>query len=208
MKPIFRIALAVLAIATLAACSGAAANPSGVASLGSQSPDPASSAEPQASMDPEEAALAFAECMRDHGVDMPDPQVGSNGEFRVTVNGGRGSLDMEQMQAAQEACQDLMPGPMGEPRELTPEEKDAMLGFAQCMRDNGIDMPDPVFEGGGMVRIGGGPASAGDGGEGPAFDPRSKDFQAASETCRTEFGELMPGGGPGADGGPSVEVAP
>ena len=65
----------------------------------------------------QEAMLAFAKCMREHGVDMPDPQAGSNGEFRVTVNGGPGSLDMEEMQAAQEACQDLMPGPMGEPRE-------------------------------------------------------------------------------------------
>ena len=114
MSHIIRLALSALVIATLAACSGAAANPSGVASLGSQSPDPEMSAEPQASMDPEEAALAFAECMREHGVDMPDPQVGSNGEFRVTVNGGPGSLDMEAMQAAQEACQDLMPGG-GEP---------------------------------------------------------------------------------------------
>ena len=180
MSPFLRVALAVLAIATLAACSGAAANPSGVARLGSQSPDPASSTEPESSMDPEEAALAFASCMREHGVDMPDPQVGSNGELRVTINGGPGSLDMEEMQAAQEACQDLMPGPMGEPRELTAEEKDAMLGFAQCMRDHGIDMPDPVFEGNGMVRIGGGPGSAATG-QRPVFDPRSDEFQAAYE---------------------------
>ena len=206
MRFVIRMALVVLAIATLAACSGAAANPSGVASLGSQSPDPSSSAEPQASMDPEEAALAFAECMREHGVDMPDPQVGSNGEMTFSIGVGPGSADVEKMQAAQEACQDLMPRSMGEPRELTAEQKDAMLGFAQCMRDHGIDMPDPVFEGGGMVRIGGGPGT--DGSQGPAFDPRSEEFQAASETCRAEFGELMPGGGPGGDGGPSVEVAP
>ena len=206
MRFVIRMALVVLAIATLAACSGAAANPSGVASLGSQSPDPSSSAEPQASMDPEEAALAFAECMREHGVDMPDPQVGSNGEMTFSIGVGPGNADMETMQAAQEACQDLMPRAMGEPRELTAEEKDAMLGFAQCMRDNGIDMPDPVFEGGGMVRIGGGPGT--EGGQGPAFDPRSEEFQAASEACRAEFGELMPGGGPGGDSGPSVEVAP
>jgi hypothetical protein len=208
MKPILRFALAVFAIASLAACSGAAANPSGVASLGSQSPDPETSAEPQASVDPEDAALAFAQCMREHGVDMPDPQVGSNGEFRITVNGGPGSMDMEEMQAAQEACQDLMPGG-GEPRELTAEQKDAMLGFAQCMRDHGIDMPDPEFEGGGMVRIGGGPGSnGGNTGSGPAFDPGSDDFQTAAEACRGEFGEFLPGGGPSVDSGPAVESAP
>jgi hypothetical protein len=208
MKPILRLALTVFAIATLAACSSAAANPSGVASLGSQSPDPQSSAEPQASVDPEDAALAFAQCMRDNGIDMPDPQVGSNGEFRITVNGGPGSMDMEEMQAAQEACQDLMPGG-GEPRELTAEQKDAMLGFAQCMRDHGIDMPDPEFEGGGMVRIGGGPGTNGGNTDtGPAFDPGSEEFQAAAEACRGEFGEFLPGGGPSVDGGSSVETAP
>jgi hypothetical protein len=205
MSRIVLLALALVAIATLAACTGAAANPSGVASLGSQSPEPGSSAAPQASVDPEDAALAFAQCMREHGVNMPDPQVGSNGEFQISVTGEPGSIDMEDMQAAQEACQDLMPGPMGEPRELTAEEKDAMLGFAQCMRDHGIDMPDPTFEGGGMVRIGGGPGS--EGGQGPEFDPNSEEFQAASEACRGEFGEQMPGGGPGGDGGPDFEVA-
>jgi hypothetical protein len=206
MYHILRVALAVLAIATLAACSGAAANPSGVASLASDSPDPEASAAPEASVDPEEAALAFAECMREHGVDMPDPQVGSNGEMTFSIGVGPGNADMETMQAAQEACQDLMPRAMGEPRELSAEEKDAMLGFAKCMRDHGIDMPDPEFENGGMVRIGGGSRS--NGGEGPAFDPRSDEFQAASEECRAEFGDEMPGGGPGGDGGPGLEVAP
>ena len=207
MYHIFRVALAVLAIATLAACSGAAANPSGVASLASESPDPAASAAPEASVDPEDAALAFAQCMREHGVDMPDPQVGSNGEMTFSIGVGPGNADVEKMQAAQEACQDLMPRSMGEPRELTAEQKDAMLGFAQCMRDQGIDMPDPEFENGGMVRIGGGPGS--NGGTGPAFDPRSDDFQAAAEECRAQYGDLFPGpGGGSSDGGPSVETAP
>jgi hypothetical protein len=211
MYHILRVALAVLAIATLAACSGAAANPSGVASLASESPDPEASAAPEASVDPEEAALAFAQCMREHGVDMPDPQVGSKGEMTFSIGVGPGNADVEKMQAAQEACQDLMPRSMGEPRELTAEQKDAMLGFAQCMRDHGIDMPDPEFENGGMVRIGGGPGS--NGGEGPAFDPGSDEFQAAAEECRAQYGDLFPG--PGGDssgdssgGGPSVETAP
>jgi hypothetical protein len=207
MYHILRVALAVLAIATLAACSGAAANPSGVASLASESPDPEASAAPEASVDPEEAALAFAQCMREHGVDMPDPQVGSKGEMTFSIGVGPGNADVEKMQAAQEACQDLMPRSMGEPRELTAEQKDAMLGFAQCMRDHGIDMPDPEFENGGMVRIGGGPGS--NGGEGPAFDPTSDEFQAAAEECRAQYGDLFPGpGGDGSDGGPSVETAP
>jgi hypothetical protein len=207
MSHILRFALALLAIALLAACTGASANPSGVASLGSQSPEPGSSAEPQASIDPEEAALAFAQCMREHGVDMPDPQVGSNGEMSFSIGVGPGKGDRSQLQEAQEACQDLMPGAFGEPREIPQEQRDAMLAFAQCMRDNGIDMPDPVFESGGRVMIG----SPGDEGEGPRFDPRSEEFQAAEEACSDLLGEMRPGGNltpGGGSSGPSTEVQP
>ena len=58
MNRIVPFALALVALAALAACTGASANPSGVASLGSPSPEPGSSEEPQASVDPEEAAGA------------------------------------------------------------------------------------------------------------------------------------------------------
>src|SRR6185312_5705061 len=52
-----------------------------------------------------------------------------------------------------------------------------MLAFARCMREHGIDMPDPQFETGGMVMIGG----QDEGGAGPKFDPRSEEFQAAED---------------------------
>ena len=135
-----------------------------MASLGSQSPAPASSAEPEASVDPEDAALAFAQCMREHGVDMPDPQVGSNGEMSFSIGAGPGKLDRSKLQEAQEACQDLMPTGLGKPGDIPQEQRDAMLAFAQCMREHGIDMPDPQFETGGMVMIGG-PDEDGDGPE-------------------------------------------
>ena len=206
-----RSLLVLLAVATvLAACSGPGAQPSGVATLGSPSPAAAASTAPQSSLDPEEAALAFAECMREHGVDMPDPQVGANGQVNVTIGRGEGEpIDRATMQAAQEACQGLLEGALGEPQELTAEEKDAMLAFAQCMRDHGIDMPDPQFEGGGAVSIGGGPGEC----DGPAFDPRSSAFQEAEEACRDELGDFGRGGnGPGfsTQGGPGggSEVRP
>jgi hypothetical protein len=207
MIRVIPFALALLGIAVIAACTGVSANPSGVASLGSPSPEPGSSEEPQASIDPEEAALAFAQCMREHGVDMPDPQVGSNGEMSFSIGAGPGKGDRSQLQEAQEACQDLMPGAFGEPREIPQEQRDAMLAFAQCMRDNGIDMPDPVFESGGRVMIG----APGDDGEGPRFDPRSEEFQAAEEACSDLLGEMRPDGKltPGSAGsGPSTEVQP
>jgi hypothetical protein len=195
MNRLARSLLFLLAVAALAAaCTGQGAAPSGVATLGSPSPAPAGSSEPAPSLDPEDAILAFAECMRDHGVDMPDPQVGPNGEVSIGIAGGVGGPDRAEMQAAHEACQGLMEGALGEPQELTPEQKDAMLAFAQCMRDNGVDMPDPQFQSGGAVMIGPGP----DGGSGPKLDPESPVFQAAEDACRDLMGEFGRGGaGPG-----------
>jgi hypothetical protein len=57
-------------------------------------------------------ALKFAQCMRSHGVDMPDPQVG-NGGVRITIRGGRGSKGINPsspaFKDAQEACKAFQP---------------------------------------------------------------------------------------------------
>ena len=56
----------------------------------------------------------------------------------------------------------------------------------ECMREHGIDMPDPQFGESGAVqqRIGG-----------PASTPTDPKFQAAQKACRGRAG--MIGGGPG-----------
>jgi hypothetical protein len=188
-------ALTLLALA-LAACSGATAAPSGVATIdGTPSPSGDAAASPSASVSPEDAMLAFARCMREHGVDMPDPQVAGNGQdgaIRVDL----GDTDPSTLQAAQEACDELLQqagvGPRGS---ISPEAMDRVVEFAECMREHGIDMPDPQTNGGGIM-IGGGPGSDGGG-----IDPSSPEFQDAQEACQ----DLLPGFGP--DGGPSTNVS-
>jgi hypothetical protein len=70
--------------------------------------DPEQQAEMQA------RALAFAECMREHGVEMPDPQFDENGGIGIMIGGPDGPrIDPETMQAAQEACGELMGPPPG-----------------------------------------------------------------------------------------------
>jgi hypothetical protein len=86
---------------------------------------------------------------------------------------------------------------MGDPNAtMDPELADQLLEFAQCMRDEGIDFPDPQFSGGGVTVQIGGP-------DGDGIDPSSEAFQAAQEAC----GELLPGGGPGQFRS-GVEAAP
>jgi len=60
-------------------------------------------------------------------------------------------------------------------------DHDKMIKFAQCMRANGVDMPDPEPGGGIKMTQKGGPGHEGE----------QKKFQAAQEKCRS----LMPNGG-------------
>src|SRR5215470_12454655 len=50
--------------------------------------------------DEDQRAQQFTQCMRENGVDMPDPEPGSGGKFRVHGDGP----DKEKMRAAMEAC--------------------------------------------------------------------------------------------------------
>ena len=76
--------------------------------------------------------------MRDHGVDMPDPDTPAAVAVRVTISGGPNS----NMDAAMEACKDKLPNG-GTPPSLNPQQQEQLREFAQCMRDHGVDMPDP-----------------------------------------------------------------
>ncbi len=99
--------------------------------------------------DREEALLAYAQCMRDNGIDMDDPQAGTTrgrGFFRAGSDTGL-DLEGDEFQAAQMACAPILEAARPE---LDPaaqaERMDELLLLAQCMRDNGIeDYPDPFI---------------------------------------------------------------
>jgi hypothetical protein len=139
----------------------------------------------------EEAGLKFAQCMREKGIDVPDPKPG--GGIVMRFERGQGGVNPESpaFREAQEECgkhlEDARP-------ELTEEQKtefrDAALKFAQCMREHGVNMPDPTFGSNGEVqmRVGGPDA-------GPREDPK---FQEAAEECQKNLPEGGPlGVGPG-----------
>ena len=125
------------------------------------------------------AMLAYAQCMREHGVNMPDPQFGENG-VRQRVEGG----SPEKMRAAESACKKYQKDI--KPPDLSPEQREEMkkaaLANAKCLRAHGIDAPDPVFNDDGSVemRIGG------PGRKRPDEDTMRK----AQEACRDTMPEL------------------
>lgn len=56
-----------------AACTGGGDKTRGVASLGSSGQPTAATTNAGGSQDPRQAALDYAKCMRQHGINMPDP---------------------------------------------------------------------------------------------------------------------------------------
>ena len=150
--------------------------------------------------DPDEARLAWAECMREHGVDVPDPAPGG-GPTRIQSTGSPAAMD-----EAQEACSELQRAAMPE---LSDEERtellDQAVAFAQCMREHGVDMPDPQFsEDGAMtVAVGGGRL----GEEGSGLAPIDEDkFQEASEACGGPGGMMASVNNESGDDGDAPEV--
>lgn len=71
-------------------------------------------------------------------------------------------------------------GPMNLSPEQEQEMQDQALAFSRCMREQGVDMPDPQFGGEGQVMLTIGP----DGG----LDPSDPKFEAAQQACGSGFG--------------------
>jgi hypothetical protein len=155
------IAAAALALAAL-----------GVTACGGGDPAPASSG---GGIDAQtrQAMLGFARCMREQGIDMPDPKFSANGAT-VMQHVGKGTTP-EQQRAAEQACakyqKQIKPPEMSEAQQA--KFRKAALANARCMRAHGIDMPDPEFGSGGAVkqRIG------------PGIKPTDPKFQAAQKAC-------------------------
>ena len=148
-----------------------------------------------------EGALKFAKCMREHGIDMPDPQRTGSGGIKQTVNGKPGSRAA--MEAAQKACQKYMQIGGGKAPSAAEQAKvrNAMLAYAKCMRDNGVDMPDPKFSGSGggvTFQLGTGSSNGSSGGP----NPESPAFKAADKVCHSKLGQKA---GPFGDG-PSTDA--
>jgi hypothetical protein len=65
---------------------------------------------PQQRAKAQDAAVHFAQCMRAHGINVPDPQVSTNGGLSIKVGPGQGTdPNSPQFQSAQSACQHFLP---------------------------------------------------------------------------------------------------
>jgi hypothetical protein len=150
----------------------------------------------------EEAFLAFAECMRGEGIELNDPQFEADGTLRLTIRSlVVGDVDEEVMQSARTECALHLEGVTQTFQMVDRSDlEDQLFAFAQCMRDNGYDIPDPVYvEGAHTPGQGGG----GQGGPFGKLDRADPEFIAANDLCLPRFDDLWwgPGGGLGGGGG-------
>jgi hypothetical protein len=193
MNPIPRPALSAVSLAatlTLVMTAGAAAQ---VASLVSpdETPEPETTEAVLQFEDQNEAILAYAQCLRDNGIDVDDPQAGSVGA-RGIFGGGRS----EEFIAASEACNPILEASRPEiDPEAEQERLEQQLALAQCIRDQGFEeYPDPAIGSDGRLeRVRGREA------QDIGIDFRSSEFQEAMGICRDEMGLED---GPGFGGGP------
>ncbi|RSD19247.1 hypothetical protein [Amycolatopsis eburnea] len=164
-----RIVVAAIGAALLlAGCGGQGDDGSKVASISTPPKTGGPTAADNSGKSDEDKMREFAKCMREHGVDMPDPKPAGDGGGMAITLGGDGA-DVSKIEAAQKACKHLMPNG-GEMKPPSAEELDKMRKDAKCMRDHGIDMPDPDPSGKGTMRVGG-----------PGDDP--KKFEEAAKAC-------------------------
>lgn len=124
--------------------------------------------------DARELALRFAQCMRDKGVDLPDPGPDpGGGAVRLADD-----IDPEVLAAAQAACQAEIPGLAGQgggPPDA--EQLERARRYAQCMREHGLpDFPDPAADGSPDIVLG--------------IDPNDPAFRAAEQACRADGAQL------------------
>jgi hypothetical protein len=129
---------------------------------------------------PYQKAVAYAQCMRAHGVPgFPDPD--SKGNFLIKGPELGGSAG--QFRSADRACRHLLPN--GGQMTAAQQQKALAqaLKFSACMRAHGVpSFPDPSTQNGGVtISLGG-----------SGLSPNSPRLRAAQQACRS----LMPGGGP------------
>lgn len=167
----------VLLVALLAGCGKeAGGSEDGIASADGGNPSATPSTSPSAGPGGADG-LKFAQCMRANGVDMKDPD----------PNGGPNLIKIDRnnpkFAAAMEKCRQYSPMGNGD-RTFSPEEQQAALDMAKCMREHGIDMPDPQPGQGPGIRIQ----------KGGKIDPDDPKFKAALEACK-QYAPKKRGGG-------------
>ncbi|TDU90766.1 hypothetical protein EV138_4361 [Kribbella voronezhensis] len=159
-------ALAAIVLAmTLTGCGSGAEDKQVASGNGSQAATGPSSA--PASLSQDEKGVKFAQCLRENGIDVKDPEPGKGIQLKLDPSSG---IRKEDVDKAMEACKQYDPQADGS-NNANPQAEENGRKFAECMRKNGVEkFPDPKPGQRGIVID-----------KATADDP---DLQKAQETCQ------------------------
>jgi len=91
----------------------------------------------------QDAMLEYAQCMRNNGVQAPDPQPSDPGSLYDGVDTTSAAFT-----AADKSCAHLIAGIVQDRQKQDPEQakenQEELLALAKCLRAHGIDVSDPV----------------------------------------------------------------
>ncbi|GGM33046.1 hypothetical protein GCM10012275_00560 [Longimycelium tulufanense] len=138
----------VLTFVALAACGGKS-DGDGVASLGGEKKSSSQQAGGNGGKGGEGDLVKFAQCMRENGIDMPDPDPNGGGIRIQAQTGGESEADTKKMEEASKKCERYLPKDRIDPK--SPEFQERARKMAKCMRGRGHDWEDPSPDGKGIA---------------------------------------------------------
>jgi hypothetical protein len=119
--------------------------------------------------------IAFANCMRQQGIPVEDPD--SSGHFKISANPSSGpQYDMSKVQAVEQTCQKKVGWSLtvDVSQQQTGQFMENALKYASCMRQHGINWPDPQPGQNGTVAT-----------RPPAgYDPNAPQSRTAQQACQ------------------------
>lgn len=118
--------------------------------------------------------VAFASCMRSHGVPgYPDPHITTSaGQVHVQISPGNANPNGPAFKSADSACHHLLPNGGGPAGGASAQQKAQEVKFAGCMRAHGVpSFPDPSRDGGFDLP--------------PGVNPQALNFTSAQQACKS-----------------------
>ncbi|WP_436772721.1 hypothetical protein [Yinghuangia sp. YIM S09857] len=151
-------AVAFACVLTLSACSkdGGSGKDGDVASLGDK--DKNAGAPPEAAAGEKGDMVKYAQCMRENGIDMPDPN--ADGSMMAQAIPADGGPEAAKMETASNACRKWLPNGGEITEKQKAEMRESNLKMAKCLREHGLNVPDPGPDGGMALDLGSDQAKA------------------------------------------------
>ncbi|WP_406280693.1 hypothetical protein [Embleya sp. NBC_00896] len=127
-----------LAGSLLVGCGGNGGEDDGNVATVGRSGSPTANTQADQGGNGRDRVLRFAACLREHGLDVPDPEPGVDG---IALGGATDARTT----TALKACEQFKPtgGTARADDRPDAEQQEADLKQARCLREQGLDVPDP-----------------------------------------------------------------